>query len=134
MDAFIEWLALLPIVIELAYQAMHLPRNITTKPDPEQEAYHQRVRTRRRNQEARPEWDAIGRCVWHFNPNVPNDIHMEYVPKAVQDTFSGILHGRAASGMSTEFSRITSDQQHTYLMEAGQFPGGAYVSFWAKPN
>ena len=36
MDGFIEWLALLPIVIELAYQAMHLPRNITTKPDPEQ--------------------------------------------------------------------------------------------------
>ena len=59
---------------------------------------------------------------------------MEYVPKAVQDTFYGILPGRAASGMSTEFSQSTSDQQHTYLMESGRFPGGTYVFFWAKPN
>ena len=134
MDGFNEWLDALTNAVEIANRAWHLLRNITANPDPEQQAYRERVKTRRRNKEARPEWDAIGRCVWHFDPNVPNDIQMEYVPQALQDTFSCILHGRAAYGLSTEFSQITSDQQHTYLMEAGRFPGGACVLFWAKPN
>lgn len=134
MEGFNEWLTTLANVTQIATDIMHLLRGITPNPDPEKQAYRQRVKTRRRNQEARPEWDAIGRCVWYLDPNVPDDIQMEYVPKVVQDTFSGILHGRAAHGLSMEFSQITSDQTHTYLMETGRFPGGCCVLFWAKPN
>ena len=134
MDGFNEWLSLLNNLAEFANHATNLLRKFTTNPDPEKQAYRQRVRTRRRNKEERPEWDHIGRCIWHFNQNVPKIIRMEYVPQDVQDTFSSILYGRAASGQSATFSQITSDQHYTYLMEADQFPGGARVFFWSKPN
>ena len=136
MDGFNEWLSLLNNLAEFANHVTNPLREFTINPDPdpEKQAYHQRVRTRRRNKEERPEWDHIGRCIWHFNQNVPNIIRMEYVPQDVQDTFSSILYGRAASGQSATFSQITSDQHYTYLMEAGQFQGGVFVFFWSKPN
>ena len=135
MDGFNEWLSLLiNNLAEYATYATNPLREFTINPDPEKQAYRQRVRTRRRNKEKRPEWDHIGRCIWYFNQNVPNIILMEYVPQGVQDTFSSILYGRAASGQSATFSQITSDQHYTYLMEAGQFQGGVFVLFWSKPN
>ena len=134
MDGFNEWLGLLNNFMKCANHATNLLGKFTTNPDPEKQAYRQRVRTRRRNKEERPEWDHIGRCIWHFNQNVPNIIRMEYVPQDVQDTFSSILYGRVASGQSATFSQITSDQHYTYLMEAGQLQGGGFVFFWSKPN
>lgn len=141
MKVFNEWINAIANLMELADLAIillgaffTLLKRFTSNPDPEKQAYRQRVKTRRRNQEARPEWDHIGRCIWHFNRKVPDVIQMEHVPQAVQDTFSCILYGRAASGLSMSFSQTTSDQHHTYLMEAGKFPGGACVFFWAKPN
>ena len=134
MDGFNELLVLLNNFVKCANHATNLLRKFTTNPDPEKQAYRQRVKTRRRNKEAKPEWDHIGRCIWHFNQNVPNIIRMEYVPQDVQDTFSSILYGRAASGQSATFSQITSDQHYTYLMEAGEFQGEVFVFFWSKPN
>ena len=134
MDGFNELLVLLNNFVKCANHATNLLRKFTINPNPEKQAYRQRVRTRRRNKEERPEWDHIGRCIWYFNQNVPNIIRMKYVPQDVQDTFSSILYGRAASGQSATFSQITSDQHYTYLMEAGQFQGGVFVLFWSKPN
>ena len=88
MDGFNEWLGLLNNFMKCANHATNLLGKFTTNPDPEKQAYRQRVRTRRRNKEERPEWDHIGRCIWHFNQNVPNIIRMEYVPQDVQDAFS----------------------------------------------
>ena len=134
MDGFNEWLVLLNNFVKCANHAINLLGEFITNPDPEKQAYRQRVRTRRRNKEERPEWDHIGRCIWHFNQNVPDIIRMEYVPQDVQDTFSSILYGRVASGQSATFSQITSDQHYTYLMEAGQLQGRGFVFFWSKPN
>ena len=138
MNGFNEWLNLLNNLAELANHVINLLRKFTTNPNPEKQAYRQRVKTRRRNKEERPEWDLIG-CILNFNWNVPNinapNIErMECVPQDVKDAFYIILYARVASGLSATFSQITSDQHYTYLMEVSQFPGGACVHFWSKPN
>lgn len=101
----------------------------------EKALYRRRVRTRAKNGECRPEWDIIGRCIFYENPSVANRIEMDSVPKKLQDCFENILQVRCASGYRTgDIEQLVSDQEYTYLIEAGRLPGVAHVHFGRKPN
>ena len=122
------------ILIQIVQLLISLPKRSEVHPDPEKQAYRQRVKTRKRNREARPEWDCIGHCIWYWDPTTENDIQMRYVPQPVQDAFQSILYTNVALGGGPNIHQTTSDQDHTYLMESGLVDGVAFVFFWAKPN